>query len=96
VFFCGIITQINKGEPMLTLQIDNSEIETIFTDGFESNKEKFLTFIKNAYAQKASLEEYESDKERFMQTYKSMKSGSMKIYSQSEAEQEIDRFLETL
>jgi acylphosphatase len=81
---------------MLTLQIDNSEIEAIFAEGFESNKEKFLTFIKNAYTQKASLEAYEADKERFMQTYKSMKNGSMKMYSESEAEEEIDRFLETL
>jgi len=81
---------------MLTLQIDNSEIENIFVNGFESNKEKFLAFIKNSYAQKASLEAYEEDKERFMQTYKSMKDGSMKMYPESEAEREIDRFLETL
>ena len=81
---------------MLTLQIDNSEIEDIFVKGFESNKEKFLAFIKSSYTQRASLEVYESDKERFMQTYKSMKDGSMKMYSESEAEQEIDKFLETL
>ena len=81
---------------MLTLQIDNSEIETIFVKGFEGNKEKFLDFIKSSYTQKASLEAYEADKERFMQTYKSMKNGSMKMYSESEAEQEIDKFLETL
>jgi len=81
---------------MLTLQIDNSEIEDIFVKGFESNKDKFLAFIKSSYNQRASLEVYESDKERFMQTYKSMKDGSMKMYSESEAEQEIDKFLETL
>jgi len=81
---------------MLTLQIDNSEIETIFAEAFESNKEKFLDFIKSSYAQKASLEAYIEDKERFMQTYKSMKNGSMKMYTEHEAEQEIDRFLETL
>jgi antitoxin component YwqK of YwqJK toxin-antitoxin module len=81
---------------MLTLQIDNSEIETIFIEGFESNKEKFLAFIKNSYVQKASLQAYEADKERFMQTYKNMKNGYMKMYSESEAEQEIDRFLDTL
>jgi len=81
---------------MLTLQIDNSEIENIFTEGFQSNKEKFLSFIKNSYAQRASLEAYEIDKERFMQTYKGMKDGSMKMYSETEATQEIDSFLETL
>jgi hypothetical protein len=81
---------------MLTLQIDNSEIETIFTEAFDSNKEKFLDFIKNSYAQKASLEAYTEDKERFIKTYKSMKNSSMKMYTEGEAEQEIDRFLETL
>jgi len=81
---------------MLTLQIDNSEIENIFVEGFQSNKEKFLAFIKNSYAQRASLEAYEADKERFMQTYKSMKDGSIKMYSEAEATHEIDRFLETL
>ena len=81
---------------MLTLQIDNHEIEHIFAEGFQSNKEKFLTFIQNAYAKKASLEAYEADKERFMQTYKRMNDGSMKMYSQEEAKKEIDDFLETL
>lgn len=81
---------------MITLQIDNSEVENIFVEGFQSNKEKFLDFIQNAYTQKASLEAYESDKERFFQTYKSMEDGSMKMYSQAEANKEIDDFLETL
>ena len=44
---------------MLTLQIDNSEIEDIFVQGFESNKDKFLDFIKNSYAQKVLLDEYD-------------------------------------
>ena len=43
---------------MLTLQIDNSEVENIFVNGFESNKDKFLDFIKSSYAQKALLNEY--------------------------------------
>ena len=81
---------------MLTLQIDNHEIENIFVEGFQSNKEKFLTFIKNAYEQKTSLEAYEADKERFMKTYKGMKNGSMKMFSEDEAQKEIDTFLETL
>jgi len=43
---------------MLTLQIDNHEIEAIFTEAFESNKEKFLDFIKSSYDQRASLQAY--------------------------------------
>jgi len=31
---------------MLTLQIDNQDIEEVFTEGFRANKEKFLAFIK--------------------------------------------------
>ncbi len=81
---------------MLTLQIDNREIEDIFVEGFQSNKEKFLTFIKNSYEKKASLEAYEADKERFVETYKSMKAGSIKMFSEAEAKKEIDIFLETL
>ena len=81
---------------MMTLQIDNREVENIFVEGFQSNKEKFLAFIQNAYTQKASFSAYESDKKRFMQTYQSMQDGSMKMYSQEDAKKEIDDFLETL
>ena len=81
---------------MLTLQIQNQEIENIFAEGFHSNKEKFLAFIQSSYEKKISLEAYEVDKEHFMQTYKSMKSGSMQMFSEEEAKKEIDTFLETL
>jgi hypothetical protein len=81
---------------MLTLQIDNSTVEAIFAKGFKSNKEKFFAFIKNAYAQKTALDAYNADRDRFAQTYEQMKDGSMKMYSESEATQEIDRFLEAL
>lgn len=81
---------------MLTLQIDNREIENIFSEGFQSNKEKFLAFIKSSYAKRASLEAYEADKERFIETYKGMQNGSMQMFSEEEARAEIDSFLETL
>ncbi len=81
---------------MLTLQIYNHEVEHIFTEAFQGNKEKFLAFIQSSYAKKASLEAYEEDRERFMQIYKGMHDGSMKMFSQEEAKKEIDDFLETL
>ena len=81
---------------MLTLQIQNQEIENIFAQGFQGNEEKFLAFIRSSYEKKTSLDAYEADKERFMQTYKGMKEGSMKMFSEVEAKQEIDTFLETL
>jgi len=81
---------------MITLQIDDREVETIFVKGFGGNIEKFVAFIQNAYAHKESLEAYEADKERFLQTYKRIKDGSMKMYTQAEASKELDRFLETL
>ena len=34
---------------MLTLKIQNPEIETIFLEGFHSNKEMFLEFVKDSY-----------------------------------------------
>jgi len=34
---------------MLTLKIQNSEIETIYLEGFNSNKEMFFDFIKESY-----------------------------------------------
>ncbi len=81
---------------MLTLQIDNSEIENIFIEGFNSNKEAFLAFIQSSYSKRESLKTFEEDRERFIQTYKSMKNGSMEMLSDSEARQEINVFLDTL
>jgi len=81
---------------MLTLQIDNSEIENIFIEGFNSNKETFLAFIQSSYSKRESLKIFEEDRERFIQTYKSMKNGSMEMLSDSEARQEINVFLDTL
>ena len=34
---------------MVTLKIENQEVENIFLDGFGSNKEAFLNFIKDSY-----------------------------------------------
>ena len=34
---------------MITLKIENPEIETIFLDGFASDKEAFLSFVKESY-----------------------------------------------
>jgi len=34
---------------MLTLKIQNPEIEAIFLDGFNSNKELFFEFVKQNY-----------------------------------------------
>jgi len=81
---------------MLTLQIDNRDIEEIFTEGFRANKEKFLAFIKQSYAQRESLRAYESDKERFVRIYTRMKQGSMEMLTEPEADREVERFLETL
>ncbi len=81
---------------MLTLQIDNPNIENIFVNGFNSNKEKFLEFIQNSYNKKESLKDYEHDKERFLETYNKMKDGSMEMLTEKDAEEEIDAFLNTL
>ena len=40
---------------MITLEIKNQDIENIFLDGFESNKENFFNFIKDSYNNKMIL-----------------------------------------
>lgn len=84
------------GQYMLTLHIDNNEIENIFVKGFNSNKENFLTFIQNSYNKRESLKAYHDDKERFMETYKNIKNGSMEMLTEKDAQQEIDTFIDTL
>ena len=44
---------------MITLQIDNPNIEKIFLEDFNSNKEEFLKFIENSYNKMKSLESFE-------------------------------------
>ena len=44
---------------MLTLQINNPDIETIFLEGFNSNKEKFLEFIQDSYQHMKHVESFE-------------------------------------
>jgi len=41
--------KLYKGVTMLTLKIQNPEIETIFLEGFNSNKEMFFDFVKENY-----------------------------------------------
>ena len=81
---------------MLTLQIDNNDIENIFIEGFNSNKEKFLDFIQKSYQKKESLEAFQEDKEHFFATYSAMQDGTMEMLSQDDANSEIDTFLNTL
>jgi len=81
---------------MLTLHIDNNDIENIFIKGFNSNKEKFLDFIQKSYQKKESLEAFQEDKERFLSTYSAMQNGTMEMLSQNDANSEIDTFLNTL
>lgn len=44
---------------MLTLEINNPNIENIFLEGFNSNKEKFLEFIQNSYQHMQLMESFE-------------------------------------
>ena len=44
---------------MLTLQINNPNVENIFLEGFNSNKEKFLEFIQHSYQHMILTESFE-------------------------------------
>jgi len=80
----------------MTLQIENSEIEEIFTQGFAGDKNKFFAFIKSSYAKREVLHAYTEDQKRFEQTYQQMKDGSMEMLSEEKAKEEIDSFIDTL
>jgi len=43
------MVKLYEGVTMLTLKIQNPEIETIFLEGFNSNKEMFFDFVKENY-----------------------------------------------
>ena len=48
---------------MLTLKIENENVEKIFLNEFHSNKEQFFEFIQNSYeAMKLSHQNIETDK----------------------------------
>ena len=81
---------------MITLQIDNSEIEDIFIKGFQSNKDRFLEFIKDSYAQKEATKRYKMQKDYFQNIYHDIKSGDMPLYSENEANKIVDDFLDRL
>ena len=100
---------------MLTLQIQNQEIENFIDDRYGKDTQSlwkdFTAFVKVSLSDNypsitaeeakrrvdiALREIDEEDKKRFRKTYKGMKDGSVKMFSQDEAKKEIDDFLETL
>ncbi len=81
---------------MLTLEINNPNVESIFLEGFNANKEKFLEFIQHSYNRQTSIRNYADDKERFERTYTNMKNNTMEMICEEDAKHEIDNFLKTL
>ncbi|MBT5935153.1 hypothetical protein [Sulfurimonas sp.] len=49
---------------MLTLKIQNPEIETIFLDGFNSNTDKFFDFVTESYNKMILLRSFEKSIEQ--------------------------------
>ena len=45
---------------MITLKIENENVEKIFLDEFHSNKEKFFEFIQNSYEKMKSTNNHDS------------------------------------
>lgn len=55
-FLCyNTINSTKQDYDMITLKIENKEVENIFLEGFDSNKEAFLSFIKDSYNKMALL-----------------------------------------
>ena len=46
---------------MITLKIENEQIENIFLNEFNSNKDKFFEFIQNSYVKMKSNDKEELD-----------------------------------
>jgi hypothetical protein len=46
---------------MITLKIENEQIENIFLNEFHSNKDKFFEFIQNSYVKMKSNDKEELD-----------------------------------
>ena len=70
---------------MLTLQINNPNIENIFLEGFNSNKEKFLEFIQNSYQHMKLVESFE----RSVRQAKLQESGELEALSLDELIDEL-------
>jgi len=45
---------------MITLKIENPDIEKIFLEGFNSNKDKFLAFVQESYQKMKLLESFDT------------------------------------
>lgn len=45
---------------MITLKIENPDIEKIFLEGFSSNKDKFLAFVQESYQKMKLLESFDT------------------------------------
>jgi len=78
---------------MITLQIDNSEIEDIFIKGFQSNKERFLEFIKESYLHRETIKNYQANKEYFHNIYNDIQNGTMPLYSEDEANKIVEKYI---
>ena len=70
---------------MLTLQINNPNIENIFLEGFNSNKDKFLEFIEQSYRNMMLKESFE----RSLRQAKLQESGELEELSLDELIDEL-------
>jgi hypothetical protein len=76
---------IKLGACMLTLQINNPNIENIFLEGFNSNKDKFLEFIEQSYQHMMLKESFE----RSIRQAKLQESGELEELSLDELIDEL-------
>jgi len=74
-----------SGVCMLTLQINNPNIENIFLEGFNSNKDKFLEFIEQSYRHMMLKESFE----RSIRQAKLQESGELEELSLDELIDEL-------
>jgi hypothetical protein len=100
VFFCGIITQINKGEPMLTLQIDNSEIENFIDKRYgvdtQSLLQDFTAFVKVSLSDGYPSITADEAKNRVSKALEELEEGTATMLSQESYDKEMQIFMKSL
>ena len=85
---------------MIQATINNNIVEAFLYERFDGDKRKITEYINDFLSKYLPHNEesiaFEEDKSRFHETYRRMQSGTMRMISEEEANQEIEDFLKKI
>jgi len=85
---------------MIQATINDNLIEAFLYEKFNGDKKKITEYINeflNKYLpQNENARLFEEDRQRFHETYRQMKNGTMKMLSEEESDKDIEEFLRKL